>query len=380
VKRPVGRRGVNEDESGGHPARGNPGQGAPRGGKLLWGMASQFPSTPSVRPSSTVAPRHVTFASPWVTATWPVPSRCPCRRGRYRSRFKGTLLLLRKENFEIGASYQLAPWQTPIPTRAAVDTGARPSVIRADILPEEWTENASRAPPRTQVSDASGYILKVNAEASLTINVGGTAMKCEFLVVEALPVTLILGWDFQTSNVDSISPKTRTIKWDDGTSTVAMRSWTGSTRPAPPRRGSKPKAQVGAIRLRKAVAVGPRVIQAIQVCRNVKGVHLVRDRPVQMSRRKVLLHNAVAEFSLNTSRSLYLTNTGDVPVHVTKGYVVGTATAYSEPLHIVEEEEEPRAVPTMGVDPRDKPDEEVKTGRQSEEGIDEGQPPPHPPD
>jgi len=126
--------------------------------------------------------------------------------------------------------------------------------------------------------------------------------------------------------------------------------------------------------------VGPRVIQAIQVCRNVKGVHLVRDRPVQMSRRKVLLHNAVAEFSLNTSRSLYLTNTGDVPVHVTKGYVVGTATAYSEPLHIVEEEEEPRAVPTMGVDPRDKPDEEVKTGRQSEEGIDEGQPPPHPPD
>jgi len=30
------------------------------------------------------------------------------------------------------------------------------------------------------------------------------------------------------------------------------------------------------------------------------------------------------------------------------------------------------------VDPRDKPDEEVKTGRQSEEGIGEGQPPPHP--
>jgi len=29
---------------------------------------------------------------------------------------------------------------------------------------------------------------------------------------------------------------------------------------------------------------------------------------------------------------------------------------------------------------RVKPDEEVKTGRQAEEGIDEGQPPPHPPD
>jgi len=34
----------------------------------------------------------------------------------------------------------------------------------------------------------------------------------------------------------------------------------------------------------------------------------------------------------------------------------------------------------MGADARDKPDEEVKTGRQAEEGIDEGQPPPHPSD
>jgi len=116
------------------------------------------------------------------------------------------------------------------------------------------------------------------------------------------------------------------------------------------------------------------------VCCNVKGVYLVRELPVQMSRRKVLLHNAIAEFSPNTPRSRYLTNIGDVPVHLSKGYVVGTATAYNGPLHVVEEEEEPGAVLTMGVDPRDKPDEEVKTGPEAEEGIDEGQPPPHPQD
>ena len=68
-----------------------------------------------------------------------------------------------------------------------------------------------------------------------------------------------------------------------------------------------------------------RCIQAVQVCCNVKGVHPVRERPVKMSRRKVLLHNAVAEFFPNTPRSLYLTNIGDVPVHLTKGYVIGTA-------------------------------------------------------
>jgi len=230
------------------------------------------------------------------------------------------------------------------------------------------------------VSDASGQLLKVDAEVSWTINVGGAAMEYEFLVVKALSVPLILGWDFQRNYVDTISPKATTIKLDDGTSTVATRSWTGNTRPAPPRRGNKPKAQVGGIRLRQGVTVGPRCIQVVYVCCNVKGVHLVRERPVKMGRRKVLLHNAVAEFTPNTPRSLYLTNIGDVPVHLTKGYVIGTATAYNGPLHVVEEDEEPGAVLTMGADPRDKPDEEFKTGRQAEERIDEGQPPPHPPD
>jgi len=188
----------------------------------------------------------------------------------------------------------LAPWQTPVPTRAVVDTGAGPSVIREDVLPEGWTEYASRAPPRTQVSDASGQLLKVNAVVSLTIYVGDAAMEYALLVVKALSGPLILGWDFQRNYVDTISPRTQTIKWDDGTSTVAIRSWTGSSRPAPPRRGNKPKAQAGAIRLRQGVTVGLRCIQAVQVCCNVKGVQLVRERPVKMSRRKDLLHNAVA--------------------------------------------------------------------------------------
>jgi len=175
-------------------------------------------------------------------------------------------LLLREKNFEIGASYQLALWETPIPTRAVVDTGAGPSVIRADMLPETWTEYSSRAPPRTQERDASGQLLKVNAAVSLTIYVGGTAMEYDLLVVKELSVPLILGWDFQRNDVDTISPKTQTIKWDGGTSTVAVRSWTGTTLPAPPRRGNKPKAHIGAIRLRQGVTVDPRCVQAVQVC------------------------------------------------------------------------------------------------------------------
>ena len=273
----------------------------------------------------------------------------------------------------------MAPWQTPTPTKAVIDRGAGPSVIRADMLPEGWTEYSSRAPPRTQLSDASGQLLKVNAEVSLTIYVGGTAMEYDFLVVKSLSVPLILEWDFQRSYVDTISLKTQTIKWDDGTS-VAVRSWTGNTRPAPPRRGNKPKTHIGAIRIRQEVTVGPRYIQAVQVCCSVKGAHLVRERPVRMSRRKVLLHDAIVDFSPDTPRSLYLTNIGDAPVHLTKGYVAGTATAYIGPLHVVADEGGPGAVLTIGMDTPSKPDEEAETSRRAEEGIDEGQAPPHPPD
>jgi len=214
---------------------------------------------------------------------------------------------------------------------------------------------------------------------SLTIYVESAAVEYGFLVFKALAVPLIIGWDFQRNYVDDISPETQTVKWDDGTSTVAIRSWTGNARPAPPRRGNKPKAQAGAVRLRQGVTVGPWCIQAVQVYCIVKGGHLVRERPVKMSRRKVLLHNAVAAFSLNDPRSLYLTNIGEPQVHLTRKYVIGTATAYNGPPHVVEEEEEPRAVLMMGADPRDKTDQEVNTGQQAEEGIVEGQPPSHPP-
>jgi len=79
-------------------------------------VTSQSPSIPPVRLNFPVALRHVMFASPGVRATRPVPARCPCRRERFRPQSKVTLSLLRTQIFELGASYQLAPWQTPTPT------------------------------------------------------------------------------------------------------------------------------------------------------------------------------------------------------------------------------------------------------------------------
>ena len=98
----------------------------------------------------------------------------------------------------------------------------------------------------------------------------------------------------------------------------------------------------------------------------------MRERPVQLRRWKVLLHKAILEFFPGTPRSLYLTNIGDAPVHLTKGYVVGTATAYNGPLHVVADEAEPGAVLSIGPETVGKPDEGSKTSRRAKEGIDEG--------
>jgi len=60
-----------------------------------------------------------------------------------------------------------------------------------------------------------------------------------------------------------------------------------------------------------------------------------------MSEWEELLHNAVVKRSPNSPRSLYLTNVGEVPVHLTKMYVAGTATAYNGPLHVVKKMRNP---------------------------------------
>ena len=230
------------------------------------------------------------------------------------------------------------------------------------------------------MSDASGQILKVNAEVSVTICVGGTAMEYDFLVVQALSVLLILGCDLQRNHVDTISPMTQTIKGDVGTPTEAVRSWSGNTRPAhpPAREQSKGphRCHPASPRGNRGPALHPGGSSVLQC----QGGPPSAGTPGRNEPTEGAAAQAIAQFSPDTPPSLYLTNIGDAPVHRTKGYVVGTATAYKGPLYVVADEGEPGAVSTIGMDTPGKPDEEAETSRRAEEGIDEGQPPPRPPD
>lgn len=292
-------------------------------------MAPPPPSLPPVRTNPPVANR-VQFTTPEVTATWTVPAKSYSRGLTPRSTFKGTLLLLRKENLEIDAAMRFVPWQAINPTRAVVDSGAGPSVVRMDLLPKGWEEYAIPGPRRTRVSDASGQLLKVRAEVVLTIYVGEYPMTHEFLVVRGLSVPLILGWDFQKAYVETISPKTETIVWDNGSSTRARRSWVGTPLPSP-RVHAHPRPTPEAVRLFRGITLPPRAATLVKVRCDVGGTQLVQERTGAMAHRRVYLQNAILSFTPGEPRGIYLTNLGDTAVNFPKGFTVGLASPHNGP-------------------------------------------------
>jgi len=110
--------------------------------------------------------------------------------------FKGTLLVLRKRNFVVSAALRLSSDHPVYQTPCVVDTGAGPSVVREDVLPPGWKQQARRAPRSTDVCDASGQLLKVMSQVGLSVFVDGASMLFQSLVVKALSVPVILGMDF----------------------------------------------------------------------------------------------------------------------------------------------------------------------------------------
>lgn len=63
--------------------------------------------------------------------------------------------------------------EDPRPPVAVLDTGAGPSVLREDVLPEGWRDKAARTPPKTHVCDASGQLLKAPGRVEVSVIVEG---------------------------------------------------------------------------------------------------------------------------------------------------------------------------------------------------------------
>jgi len=141
--------------------------------------------------------------------------------------FKGTLLDLRKRNFAVSAALRLSSDHPVYQNPCVLHTGAGTSVVREDVLPPGWKQQARRAPRSTHVCDASGKLLKVKSQVGLSVFVDCASMPFQFLQVKALSVPVIQGMDVQQEHVKAIYPGCETVAWNHGGLTMAENAWDG---------------------------------------------------------------------------------------------------------------------------------------------------------
>jgi len=115
-----------------------------------------------------------------------------------------TLLFLRKRIVVVSVPLRFSSEHHLLQTPCVLDTGAGPSVVREDVLPPCWQQQARRAPGSTHLCDASGQLLKVKSQVGFSVFVESALMPFQFLAVNALSVPVILGMDFQKENVKAI--------------------------------------------------------------------------------------------------------------------------------------------------------------------------------
>ena len=233
-------------------------------------------------------------------------------------------------------------------TPCVLDTGAGPSVVREDVLPPGWKQQARRAPRSTHVCDASGQLLKVKSQVGLSVFVEGASMPFQFLVVKSLSVPVILGMDFQKEHVKAIYPGCETVAWNHGGLTRAENAWDGKKKEPNPVKGNPTRRDKGAIYLRQGVTVAPRTVQAVSVVCGTAGLCRLVERPEVLAEKGLRLHNALAILKPRRELILHLTNISDRPVNLPKNYAIGLAEPYVGPTYEITEEDQPADV---GKDP-----------------------------
>ena len=172
---------------------------------------------------------------------------------------------MRKRNFVVSAALRLLSDHPVYKTRCVLDTGAGPSVVREDVLPPGWKQQARRAPRSTHVCDVSGQLLKFKSQVGLSVFVECASMPFQFLVVKSLSVPVILGMDFQKEHVKAIYPSCETVAWNHGGLTRVENAWDGKKKEPNPVKGNPTRRDKGAICLRQGVTVAPRTVQAVSV-------------------------------------------------------------------------------------------------------------------
>lgn len=127
-----------------------------------------------------------------------------------------------KRNYKVHANIGL----TQRSTRRFVtvlDTGAGPSFIRRDALPDKIEPFLRKTQSPSKIVDANKRRVEIEGTIDLSVELGGRIESVRFNVVPRLAVEVILGCDFCDKHVEAIRPRKRLVELDDGTTIPIVR-------------------------------------------------------------------------------------------------------------------------------------------------------------
>ena len=101
------------------------------------------------------------------------------------------------------------------PTRAILDTGAGPNLVRSNLLPDDWERFRVHTTPSIPIVGAGGRRLRQKGTVTLFVELGKLRVKAQFLVVEGLATECILGCQFINRHVAAILPKEKVVRLSD---------------------------------------------------------------------------------------------------------------------------------------------------------------------
>jgi len=99
-----------------------------------------------------------------------------------------------------------------------LDTGAGPSIIRADALPRGWEKRLHPRAHLPHIVDANKNPISARGMITLRLSSGGFATDVDFVVVQRLAVPVLLGTSFINRHVEALYPRRQRVRWSNDVS------------------------------------------------------------------------------------------------------------------------------------------------------------------
>jgi hypothetical protein len=224
-------------------------------------------------------------------------------------------------NYKVSVHVAAKPTGNFYRMRATLDTGAGSNFIRTSNVPPD-----SRIDPtggRWRFIDANGRPLHITGLTTLITRLGDFTVPVEFLVVDSLSASMILGCSFIDTHVRSIRPKYKRVSFHQGTFVpIRATSMTGSS----VRGGALPPPEDPRIRLRNWLSLEPGRTVCIKVRSMVTGLAFLRPLIEQIDPRvRVQIHNRIEEVIAGKDFNVKVSNRSQAPVNLSKDVVIGWA-------------------------------------------------------